>query len=168
MVPTTPFSDNPDFRVVRHESINDLPVHESTLPQIFHPVPESRQFTRADASKAFHRDLLPADARIPHPDMIEAARDVHQGLPQGDRAKRRQERFAAEETVRTRRKAQQEAEEKQARTVVAGKRWDFVFKEMDSEANAGKDGRNAQIGWRYGFPLEDRKKGMVKIPTSVE
>ncbi|KAB8556598.1 hypothetical protein FH972_025635 [Carpinus fangiana] len=168
MLPTTPYSPGSDSRPARHESINDLPVHEATLPQIFHPVPESRHFTRADAGHAFQRTLLPADARIPHPDMIEAARDMQDGMAQGERAARQRQRIQAEEAARLQRRTREEARERRGRTVVEGKRWDFVFREMDSEANAGRDGRAGKVGWRYGVPLEDRKKGMVKIPTSVE
>ncbi|KAL4888803.1 eukaryotic mitochondrial regulator protein-domain-containing protein [Aspergillus ambiguus] len=54
MVPTTPLYDDPrDQRSNPHESINDLPVHRLTDPQIFYPVSESRQFTRTDAGRVF-------------------------------------------------------------------------------------------------------------------
>lgn len=52
MVPTTPLSDDP-IQQRRHESINDLPVHRLTDPQIFYPVSESRRFTRVDAGRVF-------------------------------------------------------------------------------------------------------------------
>jgi hypothetical protein len=33
----------------------------------------------------------------------------------------------------------------------------------------GRDGRDHKgVGWRYGVPHQDRKKGVVKIPTKVE
>ena len=48
------------------------------------------------------------------------------------------------------------------------RRWDFVFQNVSVD-HAGKDGRGAKgVGWRYGFPHEDRKKGQVKIPTKVD
>lgn len=50
MIPTTPY--NQTFPR-RHESINDLPVHRLTDPQIFYPVSESRKFTRVDAGRVF-------------------------------------------------------------------------------------------------------------------
>ncbi|KAF7593237.1 hypothetical protein BBP40_011778 [Aspergillus hancockii] len=54
MVPTTPLYDNPrQNRDSPHESINDLPVHRLTDPQIFYPVSESRQFNRVDAGRVF-------------------------------------------------------------------------------------------------------------------
>lgn len=52
MVPTTPYK-KPPTAPVPHEPINDLPVHRLTEPQIFYPVAESRQFTRADAGRVF-------------------------------------------------------------------------------------------------------------------
>lgn len=52
MVPTTPYSPDPRDQKP-HESINDLPVHRLTDPQIFYPVSESRQFTRVDAGRVF-------------------------------------------------------------------------------------------------------------------
>lgn len=52
MVPTTPLAE-PGERQATHESINDLPVHRLTEPQIFYPVSESRQFTRVDAGRVF-------------------------------------------------------------------------------------------------------------------
>ncbi|KAJ9218392.1 hypothetical protein DTO166G4_258 [Paecilomyces variotii] len=52
MVPTTPLAEKGQPQVP-HESINDLPVHRLTDPQIFYPVSESRQFTRIDAGRVF-------------------------------------------------------------------------------------------------------------------
>ena len=52
MLPTTPYSKPPN-PPTPHESINDLPVHRLTEPQIFYPVSESRQFTREDAGRVF-------------------------------------------------------------------------------------------------------------------
>ncbi|KAI5290018.1 hypothetical protein KEM54_002663 [Ascosphaera aggregata] len=50
MVPTTPLRE---ASPVPHETINDLPVHPLTGPQIFYPVSESRRFTRRDAGRVF-------------------------------------------------------------------------------------------------------------------
>lgn len=52
MVPTTPLRKHPQ-KPVPHESINDLPVHPLTEPQIFYPVSESRHFDRVDAGRVF-------------------------------------------------------------------------------------------------------------------
>ncbi|PYH41684.1 mitochondrial 37S ribosomal protein mS45 [Aspergillus saccharolyticus JOP 1030-1] len=79
MVPTTPYVEGDR---IRHESINDLPVHRLTDPQIFYPVSESREFNRFDAGRAF--SAAPA---LPHkitsemkeqPD--ETIRKITQGL----------------------------------------------------------------------------------------
>lgn len=50
MLPTTPFSPG---NIVKHESINDLPVHPLTDNQIFYPTSESRAFNRTDAGRVF-------------------------------------------------------------------------------------------------------------------
>ncbi|KAK5073534.1 hypothetical protein LTS08_002369 [Lithohypha guttulata] len=50
MLPTTPYSQS---KVVRHESINDLPVHPLTDQQLFYPTSESRAFNRTDAGRVF-------------------------------------------------------------------------------------------------------------------
>jgi hypothetical protein len=49
MVPTTPLTNPPQ----PHETVNDLPVHGMTLPQLFYPTSESRQFNRVDAGRVF-------------------------------------------------------------------------------------------------------------------
>lgn len=50
MLPTTPYQPS---NVVPHESINDLPVHPLTDPQLFYPTSESRAFNRTDAGRVF-------------------------------------------------------------------------------------------------------------------
>lgn len=52
MIPTTKLATG-DGTQHGHESINDLPVHSLTGPQIFYPVSESREFTRVDAGRVF-------------------------------------------------------------------------------------------------------------------
>ncbi|EDU39753.1 conserved hypothetical protein [Pyrenophora tritici-repentis Pt-1C-BFP] len=85
MLPTTPFINtslpkNKGKRPIPHEPINDLIVHPATRQQLFVPVAESRRFTRVDAGKAFDNNLLPADARIPHPELVHAERELEMGL----------------------------------------------------------------------------------------
>lgn len=172
MLPTTPYIDpskpeNRGKRPITHEAINDLIVHPATRQQLFVPVAESRQFTRVDAGKAFDNNLLPADNRIPHPELVQAERELASGLGFKARKRLAEERFAADQE-----KKQKEEDRKQAilrsRKTVPKRRWDFVFQDVSVE-HAGKDGRGAKgVGWRYGFPHEDRKKGQVKIPTKVE
>jgi hypothetical protein len=52
MVPTTQYSETAPNRA-KHESINDLPHHNLTAPQIFYPTSESRAFNRTDAGRVF-------------------------------------------------------------------------------------------------------------------
>ncbi|ERF72218.1 hypothetical protein EPUS_02105 [Endocarpon pusillum Z07020] len=61
MVPSTPLKTPP----VPHETVNDLPVHSMTLPQLFYPTSESRQFNRVDAGRIFSgAPRLPDEADI--------------------------------------------------------------------------------------------------------
>lgn len=167
MVPTTPF-DPKESRIQRHESINDLPVHPATLNQIFHPTSESRHFTRADAGKVFHPDLMPADDRIPHPEMIEAIKDRNNGMNAREVKEAQQARIDAMAQKRRDAEARKAEQLVRSTTVVEGKRWDFKFVDCKVDAT-GKQGRSpSAVGWRYGFPHEDRKKGQIKIQTKVE
>ncbi|KAJ8106027.1 hypothetical protein OPT61_g9815 [Boeremia exigua] len=172
MLPTTPHVDasdpkNKGKRPVVHEPINDLIVHPATRQQLWVPVAESRQFTREDAGKAFDNSLLPADKRIPHPELVQAERELASGLSFEERRKLAEERFAAEAAEKKREEEAKQAEIR-AQKVVPQRRWDFVFKDISVES-VGRNGRDARgVGWRYGLPHQDRKKGQVKIPTKVE
>ncbi|KAI5304151.1 hypothetical protein KEM56_006800 [Ascosphaera pollenicola] len=66
MIPTTPLREN---NSTPHETINDLPIHPLTGPQIFYPVSESRRFTRRDAGRVFSAapSLLWQSARAQEP-----------------------------------------------------------------------------------------------------
>lgn len=172
MLPTTPYIDttlpkNKGKRPITHEPINDLPVHPATRQQLFVPVAESRRFTRVDAGKAFDNNLLPADLRIPHPELVQAERELESGLSFEERKRLAVQRFEAE----TKKKQQQEKrkqDELRALKVVPQRRWDFVFQNVSVE-DAGRDGKGAAAaGWRYGVPHQDRKRGIPKIPTKVE
>jgi hypothetical protein len=156
------FSDKP------HESINDLPVHRATRNQIFYPVPESRHFTREDAAKVFDANLLPADQRIPHPELILMEKARLTGLSRDEIAKVVSKFVAEEEARRTAIKEREQRAKERHTQVVEGRRWDFVFEDCSVE-DAGLDGRGRRgVGWRYGMPHQDRKKGQVKIPTRVD
>lgn len=68
----------------------------------------------------------------------------------------------------------EEKERKQAawaertQRTVQGRRWDFKFQDISAEA-VGRHGRSSKgVGHRYGMPHTERKRGEVKIPTSVE
>ncbi len=168
MLPQTPYPPDPEDRRVRpHESINDLPVHAATTQQIFHPTSESREFTRSDAAKVFDETLLPADQRVPHPELAELERDRLAGIPLADRiamATKRSQEAEQRKLIAEQRRREREAK---AVKIVSGRRWDFKFREISVD-DAGEDGRGHKgTGWRYGFPHMDRRKGEVKIPTRV-
>ncbi|KAI2481930.1 ribosomal protein s35 mitochondrial protein [Pyrenophora tritici-repentis] len=172
MLPTTPFINtslpkNKGKRPIPHEPINDLIVHPATRQQLFVPVAESRRFTRVDAGKAFDNNLLPADARIPHPELVHAERELEMGLSVGERTRLATERFEKEQEKK-RAETRRKEEELRALKVVPKRRWDFVIQDVSVET-AGRDGRGAAAaGWRYGVPHQDRKRGIPKIPTRVE
>jgi hypothetical protein len=168
MLPQTPYPYNPKSRFQSHESINDLPVHVATMQQIFHPTSESREFTRADAARVFDERLLPADQRVPHPELAELEKDRLAGMPYNERvAKAARRTEGAEQKKLATEQRRKEKEEKSVK-VVSGARWDFKFREISVD-DAGVDGRGYNgTGWRYGAPHMDRRKGEVKIPTRVE
>ncbi|KAF2715481.1 hypothetical protein K504DRAFT_457642 [Pleomassaria siparia CBS 279.74] len=172
MVPTTPYVDpskpeNKYQRPITHEAINDLIVHPATRQQLFVPVAESREFTRVDAGKAFDNGLLPADDRIPHPELVLAEKEIAMGLSLQERTSRALQRMD-EEAQRKRRKEDKIKAELMSLKTVPKRRWDFVFKDVSVDA-VGRDGRDYRgVGWRYGMPHEDRKRGQVKIPRRIE
>lgn len=168
MLPQTKYIPNRAPRL--HESINDLPIHSATRHQLFVPVSESRSFTREDAAKAFHPNLLPADQRIAHPELIQLTKWEMQGHDRETRQRMMRERDAEIQAQRTEKERKRKEWEARTQVVVPGRRWDFKFEDVSVTAEkTGKDGRGRNaIGHRYGMPLEDRKKGQVKIPTSVE
>jgi len=94
MLPTTPYIPNDP---IAHESINDLPVHRATTLQLFHPVSESRHFTRRDAGKVFDRNLLPAEDRVPHTELVQLEMWKNQGVQFDERILRMREQNEKEE-----------------------------------------------------------------------
>ena len=164
MLPQTPLSTPPEV----HEPVNDLPVHAATRQQLFIPTSESRQFTRTDAAKAFSSSLKPADERIPNPAILFMERlNI-----QTESTQERQDAIAR--YLENRKQSQQKQEaarrEKEAKDtkIVRGRRWDFKFTEVNAELVA-RNGRSVDaVGWRYGMPHQDRKRGQWKIQTSVE
>ncbi|KAF2721159.1 hypothetical protein K431DRAFT_247890 [Polychaeton citri CBS 116435] len=167
MLPKTPL-----VRGVRHpyphEDINDLPVHPRTRAQLFYPTSESRQFTREDAAKVFDSSLLPADKRIAHPQLIQYEKWALEDLPREDQQARREKIEQKEKAQKEEREREEAAWKERTIRSVPGRRWDFVFQDISAE-NVGKDGRGRQgVGYRYGVPHQDRKRGLIKIPTRVE
>jgi len=168
MLPKTDFRPNTNKPVTVHENINDLPVHPRTRQQIFYPASESRQFTREDAAKVFDDKLLPADKRVPLPMLIELEKWNLEGVPREERFKRQREADEKYRTEQADKERKQAMWEERTQRLVPGRRWDFKFQDISAE-KVNKDGRGREaVGYRYGMPHEDRKRGMVKIPTSVE
>ena len=168
MLPQTPYPNTSWTGVVQpHESINDLPVHAATQQQIFYPTSESRQFTRVDAARIFADGLLPADLRVPHPELIEDERLRLEGVGAKDIAERAEARSKEAYEKKAAFDERKRAREAAALKVVPGVRWDFKFREVSVDA-AGETGRGKNgTGWRYGVPLYDRRRGEIKIPTRV-
>lgn len=167
MVPTTPLY-NEVKSPPPHESINDVPVHPATRRQLFISTSESRDFTRADAAKAFNPNLLPADERIPHPELVQLHKWDLSGISREQRIELRHqldEEAAAKKEAQERKQKQWEA---RTQVTVPGRRWDFKFQDFSAE-KVGKDGRRrGAVGLRYGMPHDDRKRGQYKLPQKVE
>lgn len=153
-----------------HETINDLPNHRATETQIFYPVAESCQFTRRDAGRVFSRGLLPAEDRIPHPQLFELERLKLEGVPQA-LSIIREKMLEEEKDKEAQKEKMRQREERMVKRVLPGGdkgRWEFRFKNVHVDL-AGKTGRGRQgVGARYGLPAQDRKRGQIKIPTKVE
>ncbi|OLN86067.1 37S ribosomal protein S35, mitochondrial [Colletotrichum chlorophyti] len=167
MLPQTLLNKDEPERQVPHEPINEIHVHKLTMQQLFVPVSESRQFTREDAAKAFHRDLLSVDDRSPHKELIAMRKAAQAGLPRHEAKQKFQAAVKAEEDKLVAKEHQRLQKVEQDTKRVDTGRFEFRFKEMNVD-DVGLDGRSRRgVGWRYGVPFYDRKKGELKIPTSV-
>ncbi|KAL5087567.1 hypothetical protein Trisim1_007790 [Trichoderma cf. simile WF8] len=150
-----------------HEPVNEIHVHKLTMQQLFVPVSESRHFTREDAAKAFHDTMLSVDARSPQPELIKMEREILDGKTRQESLAKFKEATQKEEDKVARRIAQEQQREEKATTKVTTDRYEFRFKEINAD-DVGRNGRSRKgTGWRYGAPFDDRKRGLVKIPTSV-
>ncbi|KAI0395192.1 eukaryotic mitochondrial regulator protein-domain-containing protein [Xylariaceae sp. FL0594] len=150
------------------EPINEIHMHPYTMQQIFWPTSESRHFTREDAATALHPTLLPADKRLPHPELIQMEKDIMEGRSAWEAAERfKQAAMETERAAAEKQAAKAHFEEKLTTRVESG-RFEFRFKQYNSQ-NVGPTGKaRAGKGWRYGAPFEDRSKGhQIDIPTSV-
>jgi hypothetical protein len=149
------------------EAVNEVHVHKHTMRQLFVPVSESRHFTRKDAAAAFHPNMLSVDERSPAKEVIQIARDQSEGMDAQEAVRVFRDTVQEKEVAIAEKRAMREAEEEARTTRVNTGRYEFRIREMNSE-NVGADGKARKAkGWRYGAPLNDRKRGMVKIPTSV-
>ncbi|KAI0506187.1 eukaryotic mitochondrial regulator protein-domain-containing protein [Xylaria bambusicola] len=158
----------PNQQNAPYEPINEIHVHPYTMQQLFWPTSESRHFTREDAAEAFHPTLLSADKRVPHPELIQMEREVEQGRPLWDASERFKEAVMETERKAAEKQIAKAAYEEKKTTRVNTERFEFRFKQFNSE-NVGPKGRSRNVvGWRYGTPYDDRSKGhQIKIPTSV-
>ncbi|KAL2121845.1 hypothetical protein VTJ04DRAFT_2300 [Mycothermus thermophilus] len=149
------------------EPINDIPVHSYTQQQLFVPVSESRQFTRADAAKAFGEKILPPDEKMRIPELIAYERDLANGIDRRTARDRFVKATAASEQALAAKLKKQEQKAEERRIRVDTGRFEFRIEDIDSE-DVGRGGRSRHaVGWRYGVPFMDRRRGEHKIPTSV-
>ena len=160
MLPTTPYS-------VPHESINDLPVHRATETQIFHPVSESRHFTRRDAGKVFDSQLKPAEDRVPHTELVQLEKLRYEGIQEVERISLQSKKNAQE--IENKKVLENKKKAKEAREIrkVETERSEFRFQDIRVESAGGTGRSKNGVGVRYGMPHEDRKKGQIKIPRRV-
>ncbi|KIW04715.1 uncharacterized protein PV09_04448 [Verruconis gallopava] len=178
MLPQTPFIDPTDPKNISpstgkprpqppHEPLNEIPVHPATTHQTFVSVPESRTFTREDAAKAFHPNLKSPDERIPHPELLAIEKFRLHGAKNSELQAFTRDIIEKEKQELAARARREAAKEKATTKVYEGRRWQFKIQDISVE-DAGRDGRDPRgVGWRYGVPHDDRKRGTVKIPTSV-
>lgn len=117
--------------------------------------------------------LQPADLRIPHPHLIQLERD-RAAFPAERRAvaQRHAGRLEQQEKIekKNRELARERREKKIKHVEPEGGRFDYRFQDVVfSKETTGANGRAAWApGRRYGVPSDERKRGMVKIPTRVE
>lgn len=166
MLPQTDYG--PRDAVQPHEPISEIHAHGYAAQQLFLPVPESRHFTRDAAAQAFHPTLLPADKRVPIPELIALERDVLTGARSPEDSFRAfRAKTAAEHEAMVQRDRVAAAAEHARTTRAETKRFEFRIRDINAE-DVGRNGRSPKaVGWRYGVPFDDRKRGQIKIPTSV-
>jgi hypothetical protein len=138
-----------------HEGLQDMPSHPLSHQQTFVPVSESREYTRVDAGKEF--GLPPTEEAVPHPDLIALQKERLAGLSSDERIDRQRERDKREVVRREAEEKEAKEKEEASGVIIDQGRWKWRLKEA-------KTGR---VGFRYGVPHQDRKKGQVKIPTRV-
>lgn len=117
--------------------------------------------------------LQPADVRIPHPQLIKLEIDRN-AFPNERRAvtQRHAERLEKQEAAEQQRRERAQARREKSIQHVEpeGSRFDYRIQDAKfTRETVGADGRAPWVpGRRYGVPADDRKRGMVKIPTRVE
>ncbi|KAF3940443.1 hypothetical protein ABW19_dt0204744 [Dactylella cylindrospora] len=140
--------------VPKHESITDMRIHAATNNQLFLSVPESSAFNRKSAGEAL--GILPADFRMPHSELIDVEKMRLKAMP-FEEMKAVEEEREAREAEMLKAKRERREERLRAGTVVETERFRFRMRPAVT----------GQVGFRYGAPHEDRKRGVVKIPKRV-
>lgn len=134
--------------------------------------PEPRRIEKVGKGTDEEAVLLPADARIPHPQLIEFERDfIANPHETRERWAKYNERVKkSDELEKQRKEAAKKRAEQGVRIKPENSRYEFRFNTVVvSKETTGSDGRgHTAPGHRYGVPTYDRKKGQVKIPTKVE
>ncbi|KAI5802653.1 eukaryotic mitochondrial regulator protein-domain-containing protein [Pyronema domesticum] len=156
MLKVTPLSDkeSKQSRQEFHEGLQDMVSHPFSHRQAFIPVSESRTFTRADAGHEF--GLPPTEEAVPHPDLVKITKERALGL---DDSVRLQLQIARDNAAVKELKKEEERKKKLNTPAKVVERGRFVWRLQKAETG--------KVGFRYGIPHMDRKKGQVKIPTSV-
>jgi hypothetical protein len=156
MLKVTPLADkqSKQSRQEFHEGLQDMVSHPFSHRQTFIPVSESRTFTRADAGHEF--GLPPTEEAVPHPDLVKIAKERALGL---DDSVRLQLQIARDNAAAKELKKEEERKKKLNTPAKVVERGRFAWRLQKAETG--------KVGFRYGVPHMDRKKGQVKIPTSV-
>ncbi|KAJ5107818.1 hypothetical protein N7456_004493 [Penicillium angulare] len=161
------FSAAPEFQDAQRAAYP----HPSDLANVIFKKPRKIEWVGKGAN--YRQVLQPADVRIPHPQQVQMERD-RIAFPQERRAvlDRHAERLAKQEKVeQTRRERAKKVHEDSINLVEPeGGRFDFRIKDaFFTNKTVGHDGRAPFApGRRYGVPTNDRKRGVVKIPTFVK
>ncbi|KAJ5619278.1 hypothetical protein N7510_003262 [Penicillium lagena] len=116
--------------------------------------------------------LQPADVRIPHPQLVNFEIDrINEPLARRERAERQAQRIKKQDELEQKRRerAQARRQDRIAKVEPADSRFEYRFHDtVVSKETTGPHGKgHLAPGRRYGVPSEDRKRGIVKIPTRV-
>lgn len=145
--------------------------HPSDLAETVSHNPNSIEWVGKGANA--RQVLQPADVRIPHPQLVQL--EIDRAMYPNERrvvGQRHTERLQRQEEAEKQRRerAQTRHEKKINHVEPAGGRFDYHIQDaVFTKETTGADGRAPWApGRRYGVPTSDRKRGMIKIPRSVE
>ncbi|KAJ5182828.1 hypothetical protein N7492_000444 [Penicillium capsulatum] len=145
--------------------------HPSDLAEEVNQNPKSIEWVGKGANA--RQVLQPADVRIPHPQLVQL--EIDRRMHPNERravAQRHAQRLERQEASEKKRRetAQARRENSIKHVEPEGGRFDYRIQDaVFTKETTGTDGRAPWApGRRYGVPTNDRKRGMVKIPTRVE